>query len=83
MTKKIQLRTNLLLYNQNAGVSGAALSRVMKKTATPIREMITLRTVPKTEKNRTIGRMGKLALMNRPYTKTRRTAIVYHSPRMR
>ena len=55
------------------GVSSAALNPTTARTATPTQETITLRTVPKTEKiptnkrpNRTIGKMGKLALMNRP-----------------
>ena len=29
------------------------------------------------------GKMGKLALMNRPYTETRRTIIIFRSPRRR
>ena len=64
---------NLLRYNQSTDVSSAALNHAAEKTATPAVETITLRTVPKTEKtptskllNRTIGKMGKFALMNRP-----------------
>ena len=74
----------------SASVSDAALSHAAAKTATPAQEKITLRTVPKTMKtplrqlpNRTNGKTGKLALMNRPYTKTRRTVIIFRSPRMR
>ena len=72
MTRKTQLRMNLLRYNQSADVSNAALNHAAEKTAIPAQETITLRTVPKTEKtptsklpNRTIGKMGKLALVNR------------------
>ena len=90
MTRKIQLRINLLRYNQSAGVSGAALSHVAAKIATPAHEKITLRMVQKTMKtplrqlpNKMNGKTGKLALMNRPYTKTRRTVIIFRSPRMR
>ena len=67
------MRTSLPRHNQSAGASGAALNPDAARTATPTQEMITLRMVPKTEKiptnelsNRTIGKMGKLALMNRP-----------------
>ena len=67
-TRKNQLRMSLLRRNQSAGVSGAALNPAAARTATPAQEMITLRTVPKTEKiptnkwpNMTIGKMGKLA----------------------
>ena len=73
MTKKIQLRINLLRYSQNAAISDAALSHAVQKTAIPAQEKITLRTVPKTMKtplrqllNRTNGKTGKLALMKRP-----------------
>ena len=73
MTRKIQLRINLLRYNQSTGVSDAALNHATAKTATLAWETITLWTVPKTEKiptnelsKRTIGKMGKLAPMNRP-----------------
>ena len=87
MTRKIQLRINLLRYNQNTDVSGAALNHATAKAATPAHEKITLRTVPKTMKtmlrqlpNKMNGKMGESA---RPRTKTRRTAIIFHSPRMR
>ena len=85
-------------YSQSADVSGAALNHVVEKTAIPAQEKIatlahekiTLRKVPKTTKtpltqlpNRMNGKMGKLSLMNRPYTKTRRTVIIFRSPRMR
>ena len=73
MTKRIQLRMNLLRQNQSAGVSSTTLNHAAAKTSTLARETITLRTVPKTEKiptnelpSRTIGKMGKLALTNRP-----------------
>ena len=42
MTRKIQLRINLLTYRPGAGVSGAALSHTAVKTATPAQEKITL-----------------------------------------
>ena len=84
------MRINLLRYNQSADVSGAALNHAMEKTAIPARETTILRTVPKTKKtpssktlNKTIGRMGKLALTNRLQTKTRRIVITFHPPRMR
>ena len=50
MTSKIQLRINLSKYNPSAGVSGAALSHAVAKTATPAQEKITLQKVPKTTK---------------------------------
>ena len=73
MTKKIQSRINLLRYSQSADVSGAALNHAMEKTGIPAQEKIILRTMLKTMKtplsqppNRTNGKMGELALMNRP-----------------
>ena len=90
MTRKIQLRMNLLRYNQSTGISGTALNHVVAKTATPAHQKITLWTMPKTMKtplrqlpNKMNGKTGKLALMNRPYTKTRRTVIIFRSPRRR
>ena len=90
MTKKIQSRINLLRYSQNADVCGAAPSHAVGKTAIPARETTTLRTVPKIMKtplkqlpNKKNEKMGKLAPMNRPQMKTRRTLIIFHSPRMR
>ena len=90
MTRKIQLRINLLRYNQSAGVSSAALSHAAVKIATPAQEKITLWMVPKTTKtplrrlpNKMNGKMGKLALMNRPRMKTHRTVIIFHSLRTR
>ena len=84
------MRINLPRYNQRAGISGAALSHAAAKTATPAQEKTTLRTVPKTMKtplrqlpNRTNGKTDKLALMNRSYTKTRRTVVIIRSPRRR
>ena len=72
-TMKTQSRISLLRYSQSAGVSGAALSHVVVKTAILSYEKIILWTMPKTMKtplsqppNRTDGKMGKLALMNRP-----------------
>ena len=50
MTKKIQLRINLLRHSPNAGVLGAALSHVIQKTAILAPEKIILRTMPKTMK---------------------------------
>ena len=56
----------------SADVSNAALNHAVEKIAIPTRETTILRTTPKTKKtpssqppNRTIGKMGKLALMNR------------------
>ena len=90
MTKRIQLRTNLLRHSPGTGVSGAGLSHIVQKTTTPAPEKIILRTKPKTMKtllgqspNRMNGKTGKLALMNRPYMKTQRTVIIFHSPRTR
>ena len=71
MTRKIQLRINLLRYNQNTDVSGAALSHDVEKTAIPGQEKTILQTMPKTMKtplsqlpNRINGKMGKSAPMN-------------------
>ena len=90
MTRKIQLRINLLIYNKSADVSGAALNHAAAKTAKPAQEKITLRTVPKTMKtplrqllNKMNGKTSKLALMNRPRMKTRRTVIIFRSSRIR
>ena len=88
--EKKQSRINLLRYNQSADISGATLNHAVEKTAIPAPETIILRTMPKTKMtpssqppNRTIGKRGRLALMNRPQTKTRRTVIIFHSPRTR
>ena len=69
---RTQSRIILLWHHQSIIVSGAALNRGEKKTAIPAPETTILRTTPKTKKtpsrqppNRTIGKMGKLALMNR------------------
>ena len=66
-------KSDPLRHNQSAGVSGAALNRAASETATLAQETITLRMVPKTQKNpmnklpnKTIGKMGKSALTNRP-----------------
>ena len=90
MTRKIQFRINLPRYNQSTSVSGAALSHAATKTTTPTQENITLQMVPKTMKtplrqlpNKMNRKTGKLALVSRPYTKTRRTVIIFRSPRMR
>ena len=73
ITRRIQSRINLLRYSQSADVSDAAPNHAVEKTAIPAQETTTLRMTPKTEKtpssqlpNRTIGKMGKLALNNRP-----------------
>ena len=88
--KRIQSRISLLRYSQSADVSGSALNHVVEKTTIPTHEKIILRMTPKTTKtllsqlpNRMNGKMGESALMNRPCTKTRRTVIIFHSPRMR
>ena len=84
------MRINLPRYNQSVGVSGAALSHAAAKTTTPAQEKTTLQTVPKIMKtlfiqipNRMNEKMGKLALVNRPHMKTRRTVIIFRSPRTR
>ena len=73
MTRKTPQRRTLLKHNQSAGVSGAALNPVAAGTTTPAQETVTLRMVPKTKKNpmnklpnKTIGKMGKSALTNKP-----------------
>ena len=90
MTKKTQLRINLLGHSPDADVSSAALSHVVQKIAIPAPEKTILRTMPKIMKtllrqppNKMNGKTGMLALVNRLYTKTRRTIIIFHSPRMR
>ena len=77
-------------HNQSIDVSDTALSHAVVKTAIPSQEKTILRTMPKITKtplsqplNRTNGKMGELALTNRPRMKTWRTATTYHSPRMR
>ena len=88
--KEDPVRINLLRHSPDAGVSGTALSHVVQKTTTPAPKKTILRTMPKTMKtllgqspNRMNGKTAKLALMNRPYTKTRRTVIIFLSSRMR
>ena len=90
MTRKIQPTINLPKYNPSAGVSGAALSHAAVKIATPTQEKITLRKVPKTTKtplqqlmNKMNGKMGSLALVNRPHLKIQRTISTSRSLRMR
>ena len=85
---KIQYGIHLPRYNQST--DGVALNHAAAKTATLARETTTLWMMPKTKKtpssktlNKTIRRMGKLALMNRLQTKTRRIVITFHPPRMR
>ena len=89
-TMKIQSRISLLRYSQSVGVSGAALSHAVVKTAIPSQEKTILRTMPKTMKtllsqppNRTNGKMGELALTNRPRMKTRKTVTTFRSLRTR
>ena len=84
------MRISLLRYSQSADVSGAILNHVVEKIAIPAQEKRILRTTPKTMKtslshppSRRNRRMGESALMNRPLTKTRRTVIIFHPPRMR
>ena len=60
MTKKTQLRINILRYNRNADVSGASLSHAAVKIATPSQEKITLRKVPKTTKTLFIQLKNKI-----------------------
>ena len=90
MTRKIQPRINLSKHNPSADVSGATLSNTAVKTAAPTQEKITLQKVPKTTKtplqqlmNKMSGKMGRLALVNRPRMKTQRTEVIFRSPRMR
>ena len=73
MMRRIQSRISLLRYSQSADVSDAVLNHTVEKTAIPAQEKIILRTMPKTTNtplnqlpNRMNGKMGKLALMNRP-----------------
>ena len=73
MTKKTQLRINLLRYSQSADINDANLSQVVVKAATPSQEKTILWTMPKIMKtpssqppNRMNGNMGKLAVKNRP-----------------
>ena len=84
------MKINLLRESPVADVSGAALSHVVQKTTTPAPEKTILRTMSKTMKtllrqlpNMRNRKTGKLALMNRPYTTTRRTVIIFRPPRMR
>ena len=71
-------------------MSGATLDNTVEKTPILAQEKIILHTTLKTMKtllsqlpNRTNGKMGESALMNMPKTKTRRTVIIFRSPRMR
>ena len=76
--------------NQIADVSDAALNPAIEKTSIPAQETIALRMMPKTKTTPTSqassmpdGRTGKLAPMNRPGPTTRRTVVIFRSPRMR
>ena len=88
MTKKIQLRINLLRHSLSTDALNAALSHI---AATLASEKIVLRTMPKTMKtlleqdpNRRNKKMGKPAPMNRPCLATiQRTTTTFHSPKMR
>ena len=82
-----QRRVIPLGSNLSSGVIGAALSPARAKIVIPARA---IRTLPKTKTtppshawSRPNGKTGKSALTNRPYMKTRRTIIIFRSPRMR
>ena len=81
------MRINLPKYSQSTGDSGAALRHAAVKIETPAQEKMTLRKVPKTMKtlstHQTNRKMRRLALLNRPHTKIRRTTVTFRSPRMR
>ena len=84
------MRINLSKYSPNAGISRAALSHTAVKTATSAHEKITLQKVSETTKtplkqqmNKMNRKMGRLALVNRPRTKTQRTEVIFRPPRMR
>ena len=71
--KKIQSRISLLRYSQSTDVSDAALNHAMEKTAISEQEKIILWAMLKKRKtplsqppNRTNGKMGESAQMNRP-----------------
>ena len=88
--KRIRSRISLLRYSQSTDVSGAALNHAMEKTVIPALKKIILRMMPKTTKtpliqlmNKMDGKMGRLALVNRPRTKIRRTVITFRPLRMR
>ena len=88
--RMIHSRISLLRYSQSADISSTALNHAVEKTTIPAHDKIILQMAPKTTKtplsqlpNRMNGRMGESALMNRPLPKTRRTVIIFHTPRMR
>ena len=80
--KRRQRRIILFRSNQSASVSSADLNHAIPKTEIPAQETIALRMMPKTKTippsqalNRPDRRTGKLALMDRPATKTWRMTI--------
>ena len=86
----MQLRIKLLRHSPYADVSGAALSHAAAKASALAQDKITLRKMLKTTKtllkqlmNKMNEKMGRLAPVNRPHTKTQRTATIFHSPRTR
>ena len=84
MTRKIQSRINLLVHSTNTGAPGATLSHVTQEKTILAPEVILLRTTKtllRQDPNRKTRKAGRIALMNRPYTKTRRIVIIFHSPR--
>ena len=73
MTKKIQLRINLLRHSSSASALNAVLSLLAQKMATLAPEKIVLRATPKTMKtlsvlhpNRRNMTTGKTTLISRP-----------------
>ena len=71
--KRMQQRVILSRSSRSADVNGAALNHAVGKTAISLAKKIILQTMPKTMKtpfsqppNRTNGKMGESALINRP-----------------
>ena len=84
MTRRTQLRINLLVHSLNTGAPCAAPSHDAQEKIILAPEKTTLRmmkTQLRQDPNRRTRKAGRTALMNRPHTGTRRIAIIFHSPR--
>ena len=78
------MRINLLVHSPNTGAPGAALSHVTQEKTILAPDVIILRTTKallRQDPNRRTSKAGKIALMNKSYSETRRIVILFHSPR--
>ena len=86
MTRRIQLRIKLLVHSPNTCAPGATLGHITQEKTILAPEVIILRTTKtllRQDPNRRTRKAGKIALMNKSYSETRRIVIISHSPRKR